>query len=289
MMGSADSVNVAVTLHQRDDDNYVRGCAALYASLRTHTRRPLLLHVIHDETLSAASRQRLAQSVGGNDSIAFIDVNRFPPIAAQGRAYRDQPCSPAPIWRIWLPELCPVERVISLDADLIFLFDVGELWDVELGGCSVAACLRGRPWTAEYHRLVATPPEKYFRSGVMLMDLGSIRRDARFMQQREEFLRVEVPKTEKIAWLPEQSLFNFFFSASCLPLDLDLCNAARSTLPSAQAAAGLTRLRDPRKVVLDLRGWENESPLASFYWSHLLLTAWQPEAFAFLAGRQPPS
>jgi len=280
-----DAINIAINLHLRHDDSYVRAFAALYASIRTHTTAPLHVFLLHDETLDLSNIRTLSEYIGRQDAISFIDINRFPDIATLGRRFGNTKYSPAVIWRIYLPDICPIDKVIVLDADLIFLCDIAGIWNTDLKGMAVSACLRGKPWPAEYHRLVATPPEKYFRCGVMVMNLKHIRRDANFMNNRQNFLCVESLKIEKTVPLPEQSIFNYFFSNACLPLEINLCRSGHLHATQEEIVAQLTRIGNMRNVVLDLKGWLNETPLASFYWSHLLLTPWHREAHDLLARR----
>jgi lipopolysaccharide biosynthesis glycosyltransferase len=100
--------------------------------------------------------------------------------------------------KLQVPELLPrgISKVLWLDADILALGSVAELWDRELGdhlALAVRDCLVPRvssPFGVAAHREVGLDPATpYFNAGVMLMNLsawrnqGVTRRSLEYLQQ----------------------------------------------------------------------------------------------------------
>lgn len=277
-----EQVNIIVCLHQRHDDNYVRAFAAMYASIRTHTSASLSLYIIHDDTVSKKNLELLSDYIGKEDLITFIDINNYPNIANISKDCDTGNYSPAIIWRVFLTDLCPVNKVILLDVDLIFLCDIGTIWNNNIDNFSISASLRRKPWSDEYHRLIETPLKKYFRIGVALINLNSMRENSYFIKNREHFLINKLPEINKITNLPEQSLFNHFFHDTNKPLDINLLGTMFSNDNSKILFERLEKMEKMEKIIIDVKGWNSNSPFVYFYWSYLLMTPWSKEAYDWL-------
>lgn len=289
-MTSRTVVDVLVTLHGANED-YIRALAVLYASMRTHTRAPLRFTIVHDDTVPAAALARLTGFIGERDEARAVDVTAFPTIATLCRECADARYSPAVLWRVFAADLVPdVDRVLMLDADLVFLCDVERLWRVGLEGRALAAVLRGKPWPEAYHALIATPPERYFRIGMTVLNLAFLRDDRRFVESREAFLRTTLPRANALVCLPEQSVFNYYFNEHVVPLSTTLVPAGHfDPADTAAVQRWLGALDVGTDVVLDLKGWQHRTPFDYFYWTYLLMTPWRDLAYAELARHQAAS
>jgi lipopolysaccharide biosynthesis glycosyltransferase len=205
--------------------------AATYSSIRQHTQARLHLHVLVDESVRSLTRRKLRRCLSCGDKLTFRSVDALP--EAQAIAMRmDSRFSPAIIWRAWLPEYLPdLRRCILLDSDLLVLMDINRIWRLRLGRARLSAFPRGTPHPRAYHDWISTPPERYFRMGVCLMDLAGIRRERAFIQGRLPFLEDALEHQRRrsipMAGLFEQSLYNRFFSARYKPLPFPLCPANR--------------------------------------------------------------
>lgn len=273
MMGAID---LAFCLQQRGPlSPYPMALAALYISIRQRTSASLCLHVVHDDSLSDNNRKRLEVSLKCGDKLIWYHADRCPEAAGLGRQLQCD-FSAAMIWRAWLPDyLSHLPRCLSMDCDLICLMDVEKLWQMELSGACISAPLRGTPWSAAYHEYIRTPPDRYFRNGVCLMELSEIRMCSEFMLNRSRFLAhselIESKYQSLVLW--EQSLFNYYFSASFQPMPIQLIPVDRLAghpreLPWRQA------LDHGEDLILDIKGWANKSPQAQLFWQCLLQTPW---------------
>ena len=264
-------------LFERDRSSpYAMAMAATYSSIRQRTSAKLHLHVICDASVCPRSRRRLRRSLAPADCIDFIDAELVPEAAACARRM-DGSFSPAILWRVWLPEyLQHLDRCLLLDCDLQVLLDIRQLWDLDLGQTALAAFQGGKQHPEAYYYWIQTPQERYFRMGVCLMDLQKIRSHAFFMGSRADFLSEakQVRLQIKQAMLYEQSLFNRFFSSSYTPLPVELVPSNRLDQDPERYRQIRKRLRAHEPMILDLKGWLNDSELSLMFWAHLLHTPW---------------
>jgi lipopolysaccharide biosynthesis glycosyltransferase len=280
-------VEVLITLHGAGPE-YVVALAAMYASMRTHTTAALRFWIVHDDTVGQSDLRTVAAFIGDRDTVRLVDVTGQPHIADIARECADPRYSPAALWRVYAPELCTADKVLLADADLVFLCDVEALWNTPLGAAPLSAVLRGKPWPLEYHAMIRTPPDRYFRIGLTVLNLAAIRLDARFLSEREEFLRSRLPAVNALVCLPEQSVFNYFFSAGMVPLDVNLCPAGHFDPTDPDRVEWMLNKMDcSSRIVLDLKGWQNRSPFDYFYWCYLLMTPWRRQAYEFLDRQLP--
>jgi len=258
--------------------------AAAYISIRQRTRHQLRLNLIVDSSVDDFTLERFRSMLKGSDQLCVLHSNIIPD-AEQLAKIIPSHYSPAIIWRAWLPEyLKNLKRCLLIDCDLVFLTDVYRIWSIDLEGRSLAAVLRGKPHSPEYHKWIQTSPEKYFRLGICLMDLDVIRENLNFMEERCAFLQEAAVRRHDMreANLLEQSLFNRYFSDSCLPLNLVVPTpdyikrdvaAKHLEIPS-----NISYRPESLGTIVDVKGWLNRSPECLHFWSALLETPWREDA-----------
>ena len=95
------------------------------------------------------------------------------------------------------------------------------------------------------------------------------------------------------SYLLEQSLFNKFFSKLCKPLLFEVFAANRISENSARHAYLSAKVAKKKPLIVDIKGWENDSEFSLLYWSFLLRTAWfsvaQKAWAGFMKQEQPRS
>jgi len=184
------------------DEAYAMPLAVAVRSVLENLRPDAHLRLfVVDGGLRARTRLRLLKSWRGfSVSITWLEPELS---LLEGVPTKDY-VSHAPYLRLLLPRLLPtdLQRVIYLDADLVVLGDLSELWEMALQG---KACLAARDighpyisreltrpnasaWERErrlyrslpitnYKELGLDPHAEYFNSGVMLIDLDLWRRE----------------------------------------------------------------------------------------------------------------
>jgi lipopolysaccharide biosynthesis glycosyltransferase len=159
------------------DDAYAPHAAALIHSIAHVQRgRAVQFHYLHDHTLTAPTQRMLL------DFCTRLGVGlQFLAVSAGG-ATGGLPVSaviPEIGWyRALLPELLPdLDRVLYLDTDIIATAPLDGFYDMDLEGFQ-AACINdylaaiAHP---EVARNIDIPYERYFNSGVMLLNLRELR------------------------------------------------------------------------------------------------------------------
>ena len=72
-------IDLVFCLHQRSQNSpYLMGLAAVYASIRAHTRVKLCLYVLHDDSVDGLSKSMLEQSLVPGDRLLFRHASSVP-------------------------------------------------------------------------------------------------------------------------------------------------------------------------------------------------------------------
>ena len=176
---------------------YIPHAAAALHSVFEHAQEvhAVFLHAGALRPPEADALRRMAERTGAEMSVHHIDRSKIEGLALM----RD---NPADMWlRAFLPDLLPdVDRMLYLDADTLAMDDLGPLWETDIDDAYVAAVTNvWEPWNEAW----ATKKlgiERYFNSGVLLMNLELMRRDA--VAQK----LLEVGREEELAWGDQDAL-----------------------------------------------------------------------------------
>lgn len=168
------------------DREWLRHCATMLRSAMLAQSRPLHAHVVVAEGVSEREQAKLGgmvESLGGELSVYRVPRVQLGELVELG--------APAMWYRLYLPELLgALDRVIYLDADTIAVDSLEPLWQTDLGDTLLAAVTTvfpAREWgTRHCEALGISPPELYFNSGVLLLDLAGLR-DGDWMARVREF------------------------------------------------------------------------------------------------------
>jgi lipopolysaccharide biosynthesis glycosyltransferase len=193
---------------------YVPHSAAMLHSVLAHRGDlDVQVHYLHSPRLGRSAAARLTALVergGGSLDLIEIpdgDVAGFP---------ADSRFTAAMWYRLFLPELLPrVERVLYLDADTIVTDSLAPLWETDLGGFWLAAVTNVfEEWSAgRPAELGLADAGHYFNSGVLLLNLGEIRRDGRGETLRE----LARERGGELLW-PDQDTLNLVLGERRKPL-----------------------------------------------------------------------
>jgi lipopolysaccharide biosynthesis glycosyltransferase len=207
------------------DVRYLAHCATAVRSLAASNPGVAAeVHFLHAPDLDPKSVRRLASM--SNDELTIV------PHAVEPAAVAGLPAwgrIPATMWyRILLPELLPdAGRILYLDADVLVLDSLADLWALDLADAYVAAVTN----VPEQHMLGhaadlgLSGPERYFNSGVLLLNLELMRRDGCTAALRECALR----NLDRLLW-PDQDALNLVLGERRIALHprWNLMNSIRS-------------------------------------------------------------
>ncbi|MDZ7758969.1 MAG: glycosyltransferase family 8 protein [Desulfovermiculus sp.] len=169
-LNSGEAIPIVVS----SDENYAPHVGVMFASLLENASRPESCHLfVIDAGISEKTHKRVEDEVHKRKgNISFIPFD--------GEMYEKFPLrrgmTAAAYYRLSIPELFDekVTKVIYLDCDLIVQGDIAELWNHPLDGKHIAAV---QDLSNSTHLASGLPQNKYFNSGVMLIDLELWRRD----------------------------------------------------------------------------------------------------------------
>lgn len=152
--------------------------------------------------LARGARYRIERQAGVGLSIEWIPVDERRLAGAHAPAF----LTTASLYRLLLPTVLEArDRTIYLDADLVVLESLAELWDADLGRHAVAAVRdAASPWAAgpagtNWRHTGMAPDSPYFNSGVMVLALERWRRERLAESALELLRRVETPWGDQCA------------------------------------------------------------------------------------------
>jgi lipopolysaccharide biosynthesis glycosyltransferase len=234
--------------------------AMLHSLLDRRDGYGLRVHYLHDGSLPAAdlsSLARMVESAGAEIEFAAISDEVTSGLPIEGFTGK------VTWYRAFVADLLPaIDRILFLDVDLIATDSLAPLWDTDVSGHYLAAVTNV---FQEDHVFRAAEigldrPDEYFNAGVMLMNLESIRCDAKTAAIREYGQR------HSELMFRDQDALNVALSDRRLALHprWNVMNAMHS-LPWAAYAFGAKALEDARAVPA-IRHFEG--PAGNKPWAH---------------------
>ena len=209
-------IQVGFGLYDKTGD-YTSWIGVTIQSILEHTNSKVCFHILHDSTLSNTNKIKLIEIVEKfDDRIQFYSLSDdlFEEYKTQMRFY-----TVGAMFRIMLPKILgDLNKIIYLDADLLFNRDIQELWDVDIEKYCLAAApdlnvKKGYIWTYPVRGKVIER-SKYFNSGVVYMNLANIRKKGDLHKQTIEYLK-EHPESN----LPDQDALNVIYKDDTLLID----------------------------------------------------------------------
>lgn len=238
-------------------------------------------HYLHPPGFPAGVRrrlERLAARAGGSIVFWEIGEERVAGLRVHGHF------TSAMWYRILLPDLLgDIDRVLYLDVDTLALTSIAPLWDVDLEGALVGAVTNVfEAWRGTEHtHALGVSQADYFNSGVLLLNLGEMRRS----NATAELRRVAAERADQLLW-PDQDALNLVLGPRRVALH-PRWNVMNSVLlfDNTEAVFGAEATREARKnpAIRHFEGpgankpWERGStvPHRADYRAHLRATPWR--------------
>jgi lipopolysaccharide biosynthesis glycosyltransferase len=194
------------------DNNYIRHCAVMLRSVyESNSKEEISVYIIHGD-INASEKEKLATYLGQFlSSVSFIQID---PKLLQGLPVFGH-ITLSTYYRLLLPAVLPrdIPKAIFLDADIIVVGSLSELWNTDLGGHPMAA-VTDHGLKSNCERLGLSLESGYFNAGVMLIDVNKWRaRD--ILTPGLEFAKIN--QTRLNNW--DQDIFNHLFEGQWLHLD----------------------------------------------------------------------
>jgi len=155
------------------DGRYVPHAANVMASIVRHAPGARLRFIVLQADVTPEQKRRMEAAVPGPEFV-WIDVrdDDLPAYATRGHLNRTV------LFRLGLEKLAPADcrRVLYIDADVIVVGDIREMWEADLGPHAIAAvtdCYQDADRFAETWGL--PKGGRYFNAGVQVIDLEKVR------------------------------------------------------------------------------------------------------------------
>lgn len=167
------------------DDNYIPFLSVAISSLLEHSSKDYNYDIIVlSSKLNEENMKKIKEYEKDGVNIKFEDVkskieNIMDDLSLRLRDYY----SVSIYYRLFIPSLFPnYKKAIYLDADIVVIDDISKMYNEDLNGYLVASVnddvIMSHEAFKEYSRkMIGIEPEKYFNSGVLLMNLEEFRRD----------------------------------------------------------------------------------------------------------------
>ena len=270
---SAVTAPIHVTLAVYDPEGtYSRHAGVFMASIFEHTRSLVCVHILHDHTLTGENRDKFLRTASkyGQD-VLFSDVDPLlQKVGDDAIRLVDNAFSRGSLFRLFIPDLLDLDKVIYLDSDTLVNLDIQELWNVDLEGHCLGAARdhsetrSKRLFTHEAvrMRLMGCRLRDYVNSGVLLMDLSRIRSRGDILESCSRWFF----RHRHHSSLPDQDFLNSFFRGSIKLIP----NRFNEREPDHHGKDVILHAVREHKPWLGLKG----SPTERLYWKTFLRTAW---------------
>jgi len=192
-------------------------------SVFANTEEWVTVHLLHDHSLSDDNRRHLMELVRSyGQQIVFHDFENLYKARLeqmeQDNKWMEGHIKPGGSRAAWFrllagEALADVGRLIYLDADTVVNLDIKELWEEDTGDNGLAAVPDMVIQENHISALVKKglcEEERYFNSGVLLIDMQAFAQEKNLLEQGTAFLK----KYELIDY-PDQDILNYFFGDGC--------------------------------------------------------------------------
>ena len=173
--------NNPVTIFYACDDRYIPYLSVSLISLIENASKSMQYNInVLCSGIEEENEKIITDMSNENISIKFVDVSAQIRGIASSLSLRDY-YSLSIYYRIFIPELFPnVDKAIYLDSDTVVLEDIAELYGIDMGDNLVAAVQDMVVASEKVFRTyadmgVGVRYERYFNSGVLLMNLREMR------------------------------------------------------------------------------------------------------------------
>ncbi len=251
---------------------YSKHAAVLLQSIFMHTQSPICVHLLHDETLEETNKQRLTEMVEDKGHRLIFYLVQLPDdfVAAVSHTGRIKEITLAAYYRIMLPHLADVEKMIYLDCDILVTMDIKHLWNIELYDYYLAAAQdKGIERFPEVLDRYGFKADNYFNSGVLLLSLDNIRRNEGWYERILDFF-IRFPN----AAFDDQDALNYVFGSNYLKLDSEYNTLLGSLVYQNDETKYLNKIIHFTGYK---KAWNTVFRGAERYWDYLEMTPWKTE------------
>lgn len=265
------TIHVTLAVHD-PKGTYAQHAGVVMTSMFENTQSPVCVHILHDKTLTEENRERfLLTAERYAQSVLFWDMSEYvEKLAPEVLALVDNTFSAGTLYRLFVPEVLPLNKVIYLDSDIVVNLDIKELWKISLDDHCLAGVLEPflknlkRSFSVEgtQCRLNGCDPSSYINAGVLVMNLDLVRKHCDMVRECIHWLN----RHRHTAVLPDQDFLNAFFRGRIKLIDTRFnCNPCGGDISNT-----ILHAMGPIKPWKAYQG----TAIEPLYWKTLLKTPW---------------
>ena len=231
LLDISDFFDSSVYTGNEAEDNLIHAAFGLYdknggytlyvgeaiQSVLENTNEKICFHIFHDETLTSANMYRLKKTVSFFGS--YVQFHKMNGVDFESDNKWVKYYTIGAMFRLVMPRVLDnLHKLIYLDADLMFNRDIKELWNIDIKDYSLAAVkdviFDNGIVQPKFVKEGIVPKDRYFNSGLLIMNLDKIRQRGDLLELALEFLNNNPDSA-----LPDQDALNYYFNSTTLFLD----------------------------------------------------------------------
>lgn len=186
-----DTMQCAFCLSDRNGE-YYKNMYVTLVSIFNNTERPLTAHIIHDGTVTEKAQTEIRRLCESHNGTVYFHV--FTNFGEDVKEIAER-WYPSSFYRFYMQDMIDADKLVYLDADIIVNRDLYDLYSIDISDKMIAAVPDCQSYWNEkgqvrgkYAKKIAylkPSKELFFNGGVMLLNLGEIRR---FNKERNIFM-----------------------------------------------------------------------------------------------------
>ena len=285
-----DTIRIALSIWD-PSGTYSRHAGAAIVSVLKNTSSKVMFSILHDETLSDENKLKLEETaVKFGGEIEFLDVSSEIKKHSSVDIKRITGAfTPGSVFRLLLPRVSDMEKVIYLDCDVIVNLDIKELWDIPLDEYFIAAvddtagqAIISKPFLSNSRFrmwMMDMPLEHYFNSGVVMLNLARIRENFDLFGEGLKFFEHYARCTE----FPDQDLLNKLFANKSLMVDPRFHVPTREAMHRDSLDNAIWHFTGEKPWNIHLG-----NPAEVLYWQALRESAWDKDFIEYMLEARSP-
>ncbi|MBQ7216376.1 MAG: glycosyltransferase family 8 protein [Synergistaceae bacterium] len=240
-------------------------------SIFENTKSKVIVHILHDDTLTDENRQKFIRTAEKySQGLELHDVSERAKHFGSKVINASKKWTIGAMYRLFIPEVMPdVKNVIYFDCDILVNMDIAELWALNDGKKTLygAVDLPGDKLNTSFFQekmrilLNGSRPENYINSGVLVMNLDSIRQRGNLFTLATDWIAAR----GGLALAPDQDALNAVFHG-----DIQLIDSRFNTNVRTQDISSCI------VHMLQSKPWKSMYGLHQdrLYWKMFLRSAW---------------
>jgi lipopolysaccharide biosynthesis glycosyltransferase len=264
------------------DDRYVPHLGVMLISLCENTRSRNRIHIyIIDGGISPVNKEKLLR-IAEKYQVSFcfltINISEFEGLVVSSY------WTIVTYYRLVIPDLLDssIDKVLYLDCDLIITDDIAHLWDIDISSWYLGAVISVGVENGEYlrdwkYRLNIPSGNKYFNSGVMLINLNLWRKE----KIHRKIIDFIIKNPEKILAADQDGLNAFLYDKWLpLPVRWNRQTILHKIILTNKDPEYIEAINNPGIIHFTdrVKPWHfsDEHPSKKDYEHYLAMTEWKP-------------